>query len=72
MLTKCTRSALGAAPQLLEMAVEALDLGEEADVERILVEHADGIVRVDGGDQPVAGVVDRLQMPRRDEAARRR
>ena len=62
--------ALGfrAAPQLLEVPIEALDLGEEPDVERIAIEHADRIVRIGGGHEPVAGVLDRLQMPRRDEA----
>src|SRR5689334_21616655 len=30
------------APQLFEMAIEALDLGEEADVERIAIKDADG------------------------------
>ena len=53
--------------QLLEVPVEALELGEEADIERIAVEDADRIVRIDGGDQPVPGVVDRLEVARRDE-----
>ena len=58
----------GTAPQLLEMPIEPLELGEEPDVERVAIEHADGVVRIDRRDQPVAGVVDRFQMARRDEA----
>ena len=50
------------------MAIEALDLGEEPHVERVAIEDADGVVRIDRRDQAVAGVVDRLQVPRRDEA----
>ena len=34
----------------------------------VAIEDADGVVRIDRGDQPVAGVVDRLEVPRRDEA----
>ena len=51
------------------MAVESFDLGEEPHVERVFVEHADRVVRIHGGHQPVAGVLDRLQVPRRNEAA---
>ena len=51
------------------MPVEPLDLGEEPHVERVVVEHADRVVRIDRRHQPVAGVLDRLQMPGRDEAA---
>ena len=35
----------------------------------IPIEHADGVVRIDGGDEPVARVANRLQVTRRDEAA---
>ena len=54
--------------QLVDVAVEALELGEEAHVERIAVEDADGVVRVDRRDQPVAGVGNRLEMARRNVA----
>ena len=50
------------------MAVEALELGEEADVEREAIEDADGVVRIDRRDEPVAGVLDGLQVPRRNVA----
>ena len=50
------------------MAVEPLVFGEEADVEREPIEDADGVVRIDRGDQAVAGVEDRLQVARRDVA----
>src|SRR5262245_55294185 len=53
---------LGPAAQFLEMAIESLNLGEEADVKRVLIEHADGIVRIDGGDQPIASLVNRSDM----------
>ena len=33
-----------------------------------LIEHADRVVRIDGGDEAVAGVLDRLEMARRHEA----
>ena len=33
------------------------------------VENADRIVRIDRGDQPIPGVVDGLEVSRRDEAA---
>ena len=56
------------APQLLEVTVEALELGEEPDVEAEPVEHADGVVRVGGGNQAVAGVLDGLEVAGRDVA----
>jgi hypothetical protein len=59
---------VGAAPQLLEVTIEALDLGEEPDVERIAIEDPHRIVRIHRGHEAVARVVDRLQMPGRDEA----
>ena len=47
---------------------KVLELGEEPDVERIAIEDADGIVRVNRGDQAVSGVGDGAQMPGRDKA----
>src|SRR4029077_12565680 len=58
------------ATQLLEMAIESLDLGEEAHVERVSVQHADRVVRIDRGHEVVPGVPNRLQMARRDVASR--
>ncbi len=58
-----------AAAQLLEVAIEPLDLVEEPHVEREPIEDADRVMRIGGGDQAVAGVLDRLEMPRRDVAA---
>ena len=55
--------------QFLEMAIESLDLVEEAHFEREPIEYADRIVRVRGGDQAIAGVMDRLQMARGNIAA---
>ena len=59
---------LVAATQLLEVAIESLDFCEEADVERVSIQHAHGVVRIDGRNQPVSRVVDRLEVSRRDEA----
>ena len=50
------------------MAVEALDLGEEPHVERKAVEDADRVMRIGRGDEAIAGVLDRLQVTRRDVA----
>ena len=50
------------------MAVEAFDLGEKAHAERIAIEQTDGVVRVHGGDQPVAAVANGVQMARRNES----
>jgi len=53
---------LGSAAELVEVAIEALDLGEEPDVKCILVEQARRIVRVCGRDEPMAGVANGPQM----------
>ena len=47
---------LRAAAQLLEVPIEPLELGEEPDVERVAIEDADRVVRIDRGDEAVAGV----------------
>jgi hypothetical protein len=60
--------AVGAAPQLLEMTVEPLDLGEEARVEPEAVEHADGVMRIGGGNQLVARILDGFQVAGGHEA----
>ena len=62
----------GAALEFFEMPIEALELGEESDVEGVAIEHADRVMRIDGRHQAVAGVVDRFQVPRGDETRRRR
>ena len=54
--------------ELLEMPIEALELGEEPDVERMPIEDPDGVVRIGCRHEPVARVGNRLQMPRRNEA----
>ena len=41
--------------QLVDMAVEALELGEEGAVGEIAVDDADGVAGIERGDQPVAG-----------------
>src|SRR5687768_2125818 len=56
-------------PQLLEMAIESFNLVEEPHVEREPIEDADSVMRVGGSDQTIAGVLDRLQMTRRDVPA---
>src|SRR5258708_7121857 len=58
----------GAPPQLLEMAIEAFEFVEESDVERVAIENADGVVRIDGGDEPIAGRVDRFELSLGDKA----
>ena len=50
------------APQLFEVTVEAFDLGEEADVEREAIQDADRVVRVSRSDQPVAGILNCLEV----------
>ena len=50
------------------MPIEALELGEEPDVEGVPIEDADGVVRISGGDETVAGIGDRVQVTWRDEA----
>src|SRR4029453_5724977 len=40
---------------------EALDLGEEAHAERIAIEQPDGVMRIDGRHQTMAGVANRIQ-----------
>src|ERR1700754_5046588 len=59
-------------PQLLEVAVEALELGEERDVKAQLVEPTDRVMRVRRCNQAAAGSADRLEMPRRDHTANAR
>jgi hypothetical protein len=52
--------------QLLGMAVEALEFGEKADVVGKPIENADGVGGIEGGDETIAGIPDRLHVPRRD------
>ncbi len=59
------RSVTGA-PQLVDVPVEALELREEVRVGEVAVEDADRVARVEGDDEAVAGVPDRLHVPRRD------
>ena len=54
----------GAPAELFQVSVEPLDLGEVSDVEGVPVENANGIVRIDRGDESVAGRLDRLKTPR--------
>jgi hypothetical protein len=61
--------ACGAAPELLEMTIETLDLGEEARVGRVLIEYADRIVGISSGDETAPDVTDRLQVPGRNVTA---
>ena len=56
------------AAQLLHVAVEALELGEESGVGKEAVEDADRIRAVERRDQAVAGVLDGLQVAGRDVA----
>src|ERR1051325_10252892 len=62
--------ALGVAEaaELLDVPLETLELGEEADVERVAVERAGGIGRIERRDDGVARLVDGLEMARRDIA----
>ena len=59
---------LGAALELFEMAIEPLEFGEEPDIECVAIEHADRVVRIDRGDEAVAGVVNGLEVARGHEA----
>ena len=63
---------LGTAAQLVEVAVETLDLLEEAHVEAVRVEDADRVMGIGRRDKAVAGVADRLKVARGDVAARHR
>jgi hypothetical protein len=56
--------ALAAALDLLEVAVEALELHEEVGLGKVAVQYAHRIVGVQGGQQQVAGVPDGLQVAR--------
>src|SRR5262249_34316763 len=60
--------AVRPSPQLLEVTVEPFDLGKEPHVEGVLVEHADGVVRIDRCDKSMAGVFDGFEVPWGDEA----
>src|SRR5687767_5158531 len=51
--------------QLFEVAIETLELGEKSGVERITVEHANGVVWIHRGHEAVASVLDRLEVTRR-------
>ena len=53
---------LGPAPELFQVAIEALVLGEEADVEREAIEDADGVVRIGRRDERCR-VANRAQVP---------
>src|SRR4029453_3735429 len=57
------------AGKLFEMAIETFDLGKKAHAERVAIEQADSIMRIHGGDQPLAGVADRIQVARRNESS---
>jgi hypothetical protein len=59
-----------AAPQLLEMPVEALDFSEETGVEAEAVEDPDSVVRIGRGHQLVAGVADGFHVAGRNKARR--
>ena len=60
---------VGTPAQLFEMPIESLDLGEEPDIERALVQNTDGVVRIRRRHQAVPGVLDGFEMPRGDEPA---
>jgi len=53
--------------QFFEVTVEAFNLCKKAHVESVTIKDPDGIVRISGGDQPIASRPNRLEMPRRDE-----
>src|SRR5688572_7699584 len=55
-------------PQLLAMAIETLDLGEEPYAERITIEQPDGVGRIRRGDPTMPGVANGIQVPRRHES----
>ena len=63
---------LAAAAQLVDVAVEALELDEEADVGKVAVQDADRVGGVERGNQVAAGLLDGAQVARRDVARRRR
>jgi hypothetical protein len=56
------------AAQFVDVAVEALELGEEIGCGKVAVDDADAVVGVERGDQPVAGVLDGAHVARGDEA----
>src|SRR5262245_21155664 len=57
-------------PQLVDMPIEPLELDEKIRVGMVAVDHTDAVVRIKRGDQPVAGFLDRLHVPRCDVASR--
>ena len=56
------------AAELVDVAVEALGLGEEIRGREVAVDDADAVVGVERGDQLVAGVFDGAHVARRDKA----
>ena len=58
----------GTAPELFEVTVEALDLGEKAGVEGKAIQATDRIAGVDGGNQAIAGIADGDEMAGGDVA----
>ena len=57
-----------AAAQLFDVTIEPFDLGKEADVEGVAIENADGVMRIDRGNEPVPRGLDGRQVARRDKA----
>jgi len=56
------------APELVDMAVEALELGEEMRVRKMAVEDADRIIRIEGNDKIASGLLDGLHVTGSDVA----
>src|SRR5512138_850875 len=53
---------LGTAAQLLQVAVEAFDLREELNIEEILIEYTDRVLRIHSRHQLIAGISNSTQM----------
>jgi len=58
----------GTAPELFEVTVEALDLGEKAGVEGKAIQATDRVAGVDSGNQAIAGIADGDEMAGGDVA----
>ena len=61
-------TSLSCPAQLLDMPVEALELGEKIGFGEKAIEDPHRIGAVESGDQNIAGIVDRLQMAGRNVA----
>jgi len=59
---------LPVAAELLQVAIEPLELREEVGVREVRIDDAHAVVGIQGGNEPVAGLPDGLHVTRGDES----